>query len=143
MTDSRFTICASVSVDVPARVAFDFLSDGMNQSYWALGSMDRVKVDVDLFRGKSMFTGMDQYIRLSANAELLLVDYFTGDTAAELYQLVESRVRCGSQLGRDKSSCVVTNTIWRCKEDDEEWALMYHLWHTEVHLIKGRLEQIS
>lgn len=90
-----------------------------------------------------MFDGLDQYIRIAAYADLLLVDYFTGDTADVLHQLVESRVRCGSQLGGDTSSCVVTNTIWREQEDDQAWALMYHLWHTEMSLIKGKLEQIS
>jgi len=61
-----------------------------------------------------------------------------------LSHLVESRVIPGAELGRSPDSCVVTNTVWRAEEiDAETWAVMYHLWKTELYLIKGRLERSS
>jgi hypothetical protein len=141
-TDSRHANSASVLVNVPADAAFEFLADGMNQSYWALGSLDRRRLGGDLYAGTSMFDGTEEFIRIRANRELRLVDYFTGASETDLHHAVESRVILGPDLGHAEDWCVVTNTIWRSTAiDDEAWEVLYHLWHTEVNLIKGRLER--
>lgn len=134
---------ASVGVEVGPDVAFAFLADGMNQSYWALGSLEREQIGPDTFVGTSMFDGAKEYVRLRPNPDALLVDYFVGASPDSLRQLVESRIIPGAELGRSADSCVVTNTVWRADAiDDETWALMYHLWKTEVNLIKGKLERL-
>jgi hypothetical protein len=134
--------CASVLVDVPAQTAFEFLADGMNQSYWALGSLDRRRLGEHLFVGTSMFDGVEEFIQLRPNRELLLVDYFCGGSADELHQAVESRVIPGPEVGAGENQCIVANTIWRTASmDDDEWDLLYHLWYTEMNLIKGFLER--
>jgi hypothetical protein len=141
-SDNRYSHCASVLVDVHADVAFDFLADGMNQSYWALGSLERRRLADDFFVGTSMFDGTDEFIRIRSDRGLRLVDYYVGAAEDDLHQAVESRVIIGSELGRTENQCVVANTIWRSTAiDDEQWDLLYHLWHTEVNLIKGRLER--
>lgn len=135
---------ASASVSVSAETAFEFLADGMNQSYWALGSLDRREIGPDTFVGTSMFDGNEEFVRLRPNSDLLLVDYFVGPSPEELTHLVESRVIPGVALGRPEGTCVVTNTVWRHDSLDEEtWALMYHLWKTELYLIKGKLERLA
>ena len=59
---------ASTAVNVSADVAFTFLADGMNQSYWALGSLERRALGDDLYVGTSMFDGQELYVRLRPNA---------------------------------------------------------------------------
>lgn len=141
-SDDRYSHCASVLVDVHGDVAFSFLADGMNQSYWALGSLERRRLGEDLFVGTSMFDGSEEFIRIRSNRALRLVDYYVGADRDDLRQAVESRVIIGSELGLGEDQCVVANTIWRSAAiDDEQWDLLYHLWHTEVNLIKGRLER--
>ena len=133
---------ASIAVDVTADVAYAFLADGMNQSYWALGSLERRDLGDDLYVGTSMFDGKELYVRLRPNAGLRLVDYFLGADPGKLVHLVESRVLPGEELGRAAGTCVVTNTHWRPEAATaEEWAMTYYLWKTEVYLIKGCLER--
>jgi hypothetical protein len=135
---------ASAHVNVPADKAFAFLADGMNQTYWALFSMEREALGQDTFVGTSIFDGTKEYVRLRPNAELLLVDYFCGyESPDNLSQAVESRVIPGNELGRGEDTCVITNTIWRSAGiDDESWGLIYHVWKTELYIIKGKLEQL-
>lgn len=134
-------ICASVEVAVPAETAFAFMADGLKQDHWALGSMGREDLGDGLFRGKSSFDGADLYVKLESYPDLLLVDYATGPSPQELVPHVEARIRPGSWLGRDDAVSVVTLTIWRHGDDDEEWEFHLHLWRTEVRLIKGAIER--
>jgi hypothetical protein len=129
-------------IDAPAETAFAFMSDGMKQSHWALGSMNRREVSTGLFVGESLFDGTSLYIRLVPQPELLLVDYYTGKTPEALQPTVEARVKPGPVLGREPDCCVVTLTIWRSKDvSDESWTLHYHIWQTEMALIKGAIER--
>ena len=135
---------ASIAVNVPADTAYDFLADGLNQSYWALGSLERRALGDHLYVGTSMFDGKELYVRLRANAELRLVDYFLGADPEHLQHLVESRVIPGEELGRPDGTCVITNTHWRPEDmPGEEWTMTYYLWKTEVYLIKGHLERAA
>ena len=133
---------ASIGVNVHADVAYAFLADGMNQSYWALGSMERRDLGDNLYVGTSMFNGKELYVRLRPNPELRLVDYFLGADPEHLVHLVESRVVPGEELGRPAGTCVITNTHWRPEAATaEEWTMTYYLWKTEVYLIRGYLER--
>ena len=135
---------ASIGVDVHADVAYAFLADGMNQSYWALGSMERRDLGDHLYVGTSMFDGEELYVRLRPNPELRLVDYFLGTDRDRLAHLVESRVIAGEELGRPEGTCVITNTHWRPEDaTEEEWTMTYYLWKTEVYLIRGHLERVA
>jgi hypothetical protein len=52
-----------------------------------------------------------------------------------------ARVRGGEELGRAADTCVITLTSWRsAKATDEAWTRGAHVYKTEMHLIKGRLE---
>ncbi|MCW2954324.1 MAG: hypothetical protein JWQ48_3494 [Conexibacter sp.] len=133
--------CASVEVAVPARAAFDFMADGLKQTHWALGSWNRRELDDGVFVGTSRFTFEELYVRLEAHPELLLVDYHGGSDPDDLHWIVQARIVPGDQLGIGEQRSLVTLTTWRhATASDAEWDLTYHLWHTEVALIKGRLE---
>jgi len=141
-TNDPNTHSASIEVAVTAQNAFTFMADGMKQDHWALGSMRRRSLGNNLFVGTSSFDGSELYVRIEANAELLLVDYHIGDSPERLRPLVEARIKPGMALGRDPGCSVITLTLWRAADDsDEDWAMHYHLWKTEVHLIRGALER--
>jgi hypothetical protein len=133
---------ASIEVGVPAEAAFAFMADGMKQNHWALGSVNRRELGGNLFVGQSSFDGTDLYVRIDGYPELLLVDYSTGATPDELIPSVEARVRRGEWLGRNAAVSVITLTLWRWSgADEEKWQMHYHLWKTEMHLIKGAIER--
>jgi hypothetical protein len=133
--------CVSTLVRVDAAKAFDFLADGMNQTYWALGSWDRRQVAERTFAGTSLFDGRELFIRLVPDEEHLLVDFETGRSPDALAHHVEARVIPGPTLGHPDGTCVVTLTVWRSAEvDDAAWELLWHVFETEIQMIRGRLE---
>lgn len=140
--EDKNAICASVEVAVPAATAFEFMADGLKQDHWALGSVNRRALGDGLFVGQSSFDGSNLYVRLQSDPDLLLVDYATGPSPEALVPRVEARIRPGSWLGREDSVSVVTLTIWRWAEaDEEEWQFHHNLWRTEIRLIKGAIER--
>jgi hypothetical protein len=131
---------ASIEVPVPAEEAFAFMADGLKQSHWALGSVNRRALGDNLFVGQSSFDGVDLYVKIESDPRLLLVDYSVGPSPAELLPTVEARIRRGEWMGRDPGVSVITLTVWRGPgETDEQWELHYHLWRTEMHLIRGAI----
>jgi hypothetical protein len=133
--------CVSALINVAPGAAFDFLSDGMNQSYWALGSWNRREVEDGIYAGTSLFDGSELFIRLNPNSGLRIVDFETGPSPDVLRHTVEARVIAGETLGRARDTCVVTLTIWRAEGvDDRTWDLLAHSFATEIQMIKGRLE---
>jgi hypothetical protein len=132
--------CAAVEVAVPARTAFAFMADGMKQTHWALGSMERREVEPGLFAGVSRFDYEELFVRLRSNAELMVVDYYAGKDPERLRWIVESRVIPGDHLEIGEDRCLITLTTWRSDHADDDWVLKYHVWQTEIQLIKGRIE---
>ena len=133
---------ASIEVAVPAEAAFAFMADGMKQTHWALGSVNRRPLGDNLFVGESSFDGAELYVKIASYPDLLLVDYSTGPSPDELTPAVEARIRRGEWLGRDPSVSVITLTLWKwAGASDEKWRLHYHLWQTEMHLIRGAIER--
>lgn len=133
--------CVSSSINVDPDTAFAFLSDGMNQSQWALGSWNRREVGNGIYAGTSLFDGSELFIRLTPRSDLRIVDFETGPSPDALHHRVEARVIAGETLGRALDTCVVTLTIWRAEGvDDSTWDLLAHSFATEIQMIKGRLE---
>jgi hypothetical protein len=131
----------SAVVDVEPEEAFAFLADGMNQRYWALGSWDRRRLGEDLFAGNSLFDGSELLIRVVPRRDLLLVDFLTGTSADALDHHVEARVIPGPTLGHPPDRCLVVLTVFRDEATDSElWVRLRHVFETEIHMIKGRLE---
>jgi hypothetical protein len=141
-TIDRHVHSAGVQVAVPARTAFEFMADPMKQTYWALGSWERRHVQDDVVVGTSLFDNTDLYVRIEGHEELLLVDYYGGPAPDQLRWVVQSRIIPGELVGIPSDHCLIVLTTWRnASTDDAQWELVYHIWRTEVHLIKGRLER--
>jgi hypothetical protein len=132
---------ASIEVAVPAEEAFAYLSDGLKQGDWTLGSWHREQVGDRLFRGTSLFDGSETYVRITTDPDALLVDYEVGPAPERMLRVNAARVVPGPLLGRAAGSCVVTLMKWRSAgQTDEEWRRACVVFDTEIHMIKGRLE---
>ena len=141
MNPASQAFSVSALVDVKAEEAFAFLADGMNQRYWALGSWDRRQLEEDLFAGNSLFDGSELLIRVVPRRDLLLVDFLTGTKPEALDHHVEARVIPGPTLGHAPGRCLVVLTVFRdATADAELWTRLRHVFETEIHMIKGRLE---
>lgn len=68
-------ICHSSSIEVSASAdqAFSYLSDGVAQGEWALGSVDRERIGEHLYRGVSTFNGAELFIRIEADSKTLVI----------------------------------------------------------------------
>jgi hypothetical protein len=133
--------CVSTAIAVDPDAAFAFLADGMNQTYWALGSWNRRAIGDGVFAGTSLFDGSELFVRVIPRPEIRVVDFETGRSPDEVEHRVEARVIPGQSLGRPPRTCVVTLTIWRAEDvTDAAWELLGHSFATEIHMIKGRLE---
>jgi hypothetical protein len=132
---------ASIEVAVDAKTAFRFMASGKMQTYWTLGSWDRVDLGEGLFAGTSLWDGSTLYVRPEPHPEVLIVDYWVGADPEAMLKINSARVRGGEELGRRPDVCVITLTSWRsANTTDEAWARGAHVYATEMHLIKGRLE---
>lgn len=138
---SQLAHCVSTTVNVDPATAFAFLSNGMNQNYWALGSWNRREVGSGVYAGTSLFDGTELFVRLTPHPELRVVDFETGPSPDALRHSVEARVIPGETLGQSQETSIVTLTIWRAEGvDDDTWDLLGHSFATEIQMIKGRLE---
>jgi len=132
---------ASIEVAVPAETAFAYLSDGLRQGEWTLGSWNRELAGDGLFRGTSLFSGADTFVRITAHPEQLLVDYEVGSAPDRLLRVNSARIVPGPAVGRPGGTCLIALTKWRGpSEDDVGWQRGCSAFDTEIHMIKGRLE---
>jgi hypothetical protein len=132
---------ASTEVAVPAEAAFAYLSDGLRQGEWTLGSWNRERTGEQLFRGTSLFDGSETFVRIVAHPEQLLVDYEVGPAPDRLLRVNSARVVPGPLVGRPEGTCVIALTKWRLPtQDDAGWRQACVTFDTEIHMIRGRLE---
>lgn len=140
MTEILFHAATS-EIAADAQHAFSYLTDGLRQSDWALGSWDRHEVSPGLFRGRSLFDGSDVYVRLKPDERLLVVDYEVGKDPDNLLRVNSARVIPGPSIGRPEGTCLVTLMKWRANsQSEEDWTRACLAFSTEIHMIKGRLE---
>jgi hypothetical protein len=132
---------ASTEVAVPAETAFAYLSDGLKQGQWTLGSWNRERIGEQLFRGTSLFNGAETFVRITADPEHLLVDYDVGPSLEQLLRMNSARVFPGELLARAEGTCLVALMKWRLpSQDDAAWRQACVTFDTEIHMIRGRLE---
>ena len=143
MTD-RYCHTATAEVAVDADTAFTFMSDGIKQGQWALGSWERRQVKERLFVGISLFDGKETWVRISANPERLLVDYSVGRSPEALLPRNSARIVPGPATRRNKKTRLVTLMTWRLADmTDEAWEQLCVTHETELFIIKGLLERGS
>lgn len=138
-------LTSSIGVSVSPQVAFDFMADGMKQTHWALGSMDRRKLHDGIFVGTSRWTFEPLYVDVRSDRDLLLVDYYGGNSAevSEMRWLVSARIvpgrHCYGESRPYPDGSLIVMTVWRGPDTtDEKWNLTQHVWPTEIALIGAR-----
>ena len=133
---------SSIAVDRPAEVAFAIMSEGLAQGRWTWGSFERTEVEPGLFKGHSVFTGKETFVRLIVDRPRLVVDYEVGSSPETMQFRNMSRVIPGALLRMDPQSCVVTLLSWRLTtQTDAEWTQFGTIHEAEMFLIKGLLER--
>jgi hypothetical protein len=133
---------SSIMVERPAAIAFELMSDGLKQGRWAWGSFDRQEVEPGLFRGTSIFSGKETYVRLDVDRARLQVDYEVGGSKEAMQFRNMSRVIPGDLLKMGPDACVVTLLTWRLQtQTDAEWTQFGTIHEAEMFLIKGLLER--
>jgi hypothetical protein len=132
--------CVTAECAVPARRAYDFLSDGLEVGRWALGSFDARKVSRNLFRGRSLFDGGEVLYRPVGDAARLIVDYHVGTNARALAPRVMARVVPGEATGRGRRSCLVTLIAWRdASMSQARWERLVACHEVEIRLVQALL----
>ena len=132
--------CVTAECAVPARRAYDFLTDGVAVGRWALGSFDAQRVGQNLFRGRSLFDGAEVLYRPVGDAARLIVDYHVGTNPRALVPRVMARVVPGEATGRTRRSCLVTLVAWRdASMSDARWELLMACHEVEIRLVQALL----
>ncbi len=138
------TICHSSTCEVQATAeqAFEYLIDGLAQGEWTLGSMERRRLDDNLYVGISIFDKVELYVRIDADADRLIIFYHVGTDIAQLQPRNVIRIVPGPVIGKADNECLVTLLSWRnAGVSDDRWKLTCVSHETEMFIIKNRIEQ--
>ena len=129
---------------MPARRAYEFLSDGLAVGGWALGSFQARRAGPNLYRGRSLFDGAEVLYRPVGDRARLIVDYHVGTDPKALVPRVMARVLPGEATGRDPRSCVVTLVAWRdAAMTDARWDRLVACHEVEIRLVQAQLAKRS
>ena len=132
--------CVTAECAVPARRAYEFLSDGLAVGRWALGSVDARRVGPNLFRGRSLFDGAEVLYRPVGDAARLIVDYHVGTSPRALVPRVMARVVPGESTGRSRRSCLVSLLAWRdASMSEARWERLIACHEVEIRLVQAQL----
>jgi hypothetical protein len=132
--------CVTAECAVPARRAYEFLSDGLAVGRWALGSFAARRVGPNLFRGRSLFDGAEVLYRPVGDAARLIVDYHVGTSPRALVPRVMARVVPGESTGRSRRSCLVSLLAWRdASMSEARWERLIACHEVEIRLVQALL----
>lgn len=133
---------SSIAIERPADVAFEIMSQGIKQGQWTWGSLNRSEVAPGIFKGRSVFSGKEAYVRLSVDQARMTVDYDVGGSPDSMRFRNMSRVIPGPALDLPPDHCVVTLLTWRLgTQTDQQWQQTSCIHEAEMFLIKGLLER--
>lgn len=134
--------CVTVDVAVPARRAYDFLTDGRKLGGWALGAWATEDKGDGLYLGRSLFDGSEAWLRPVGDPDRLTVDYHLGSGRTALVPRIMARVVPGPVTGRSEERCLVSLIAWRDIDmDDARWQRLVACHEAEILLIKAQIEQ--
>ncbi len=132
---------STIEVQCTAADALAYLSDGLKQGDWTLGSLDRKELEKGLFSGTSLFDGGQLYIRIRVDPANFMIYYDVGRDRENLQPRNVVRVVPGPVVGRDADVCLVSLMTWRTHGTPEAGWMQTCLSHeTEMFIIKARLE---
>jgi uncharacterized protein YndB with AHSA1/START domain len=130
----------SLEVSVPAEEAFRYLSDPEMLGRWALGCFNTQPGEEGLYKGTSLFDGLEVWFHIDADPTRLLIDYHVGGPENRLPR-ISTRVVSGPLYGRDSEHCIVTMTAWRTTDmSDARWQRLCASHDAEIFLIQAQLE---
>ena len=134
-----YTVSAEVSV--PAQEAFRYLSDPLMLGRWALGCFNtQPAAQHGLFKGVSLFDGLEAWFHIDADPKRLVIDYHVGGPEKQLPRIF-TRIVPGSVYGRSDAQCVVTMTAWRTADmSDARWMRLCASHDAEIFLIQAQLD---
>ena len=136
-----FAHCATALVGVGADKAFEFLADPLSLGTWSLGCMrTQASQTVGPYVGTSLYNDSQTSFDIEAHRELLLIDYFVGETDA-FKPRISVRVVAADTCGLEEGQCYVSLLAWRPSQmTNARWAQLCAAHDAEIWLIKARLE---
>ena len=142
-TGDEYCHSSTIEVSIDTDTAFNYLSDGVAQGDWALGSMQRKKTGENTYSGISIFNGDELSIRIEPDPEKLIIYYHVGPDLENLQPRNVVRIVPGPVVGKAGNVCLVTLLSWRsAAADDAKWKLTCVSHETEMYIIKNRLESL-
>jgi hypothetical protein len=128
-------------IEAPAELTFEFLADPIQVGNWALSSMRAQPADAPgVYRGRSLFDGVQNHFAVTPHPQLLLVDYRVGPPEALLPRIRAQIIRAES-VGLAPTSCYLTMTAWRpAGMPTARWSRLCAAHNVEIWLIKEQVE---
>jgi len=127
-------------VRVPARFAFERLSQAAFVGGWSLGSMGLQEVVPGVFRGVSLFDGGEAHVDIRPQPDLGLIDFGVG-TLENRVARISIRVTPGPVLGHAEDTCLISLTALRpAAAEPARWARTCIVHEAEILLIQAQLE---
>ncbi len=143
MTDpaSGFSHCVTALINAPARLAFEYLSDPIALGEWSIGCMNTAPAEQpDLYTGRSLFDGAQNWFAIDAHPEMLMIDYRIG-RPGRLVPHISARVIPPEVCDLASDQCYVTLIAWRISSmTPERWQALCAAHELEIWLIKSQLE---
>ena len=140
MSSSSLSHCVTTQVDVPASIAFAFLTDPTRLGHWALGCMrTRPTDEPGVYTGYSLFDNSQSWFSIDAHPGLCLVDYKVGSIGALIHR-ISARVIAGPNAGLSAGQCLVTLMAWRpAGMEDSRWRRLCVSHEAEILLIREQI----
>jgi hypothetical protein len=131
-------------IEAPAELTFAFLADPLEVGNWALASMRAEPAEGSgLYRGRSLFDGVQNHFAVTAHPQLLLVEYSVGERDA-LAPRIRAQVIRSETVGLAATSCYLTLTAWRPADmPAARWSRLCAAHNVEIWLIKEQVEALA
>ena len=132
---------ASVLIAAPAPTVFEFMSDPSRLDLWSFGTW-KIEVQQDgLVCGHSLQTGDHIWVRIVADPEAGLIDYYLGGNPDNLAPRIFARIVPGDVTGHGSGQATLILTALRTAEmDDARWGRMVRAHAFEVDVVKSLIE---
>lgn len=128
-------------IEAPAELTFAFLADPMQVGNWALASMHAQPAEEPgIYRGRSLFDGVQNHFAVTPHPQLLLVEYSVGPREA-LTPRIRTQVIRAESVGLAATRCYLTLTAWRpAAMPAARWSRLCASHNVEIWLIKEQVE---
>ena len=133
--------CVTALIEASAQRTFAFLADPLKVGNWALASMQAQPADAPgIYRGRSLFDGVQNHFAVTPHPQLLLVEYSVGPRDA-LTPRIRAQVIPAESVGLAAATCYLTLTAWRpIGMPGARWSRLCASHNVEIWLIKEQVE---